>query len=188
MGVWDLVEAKRDMSMQLYLPHDVTNVLHYFYDSRNKPGYKQHCSRILKYYYESATSQVESFSTFDEDSDHDHAADDSESARGNDTSRQALIAMHKTPKKVARVDQDIRKPIFHEYEDVKVEIHEVYYDADDQRVTVVAEADQGHSLLRTPVRLSNSFNHVWGFKFQAFPQPRPMIGVQHERVRDMDQL
>ena len=78
MGLPDTVEGKRDISMQLYLPHDVTNVSRYFYDSRNIPLYKDHCNRILKYYYAS-TPDADSFSLYGDESDqemrgHDDAA------------------------------------------------------------------------------------------------------------------
>ena len=73
--------------------------------------------------------------------------------------------MQKSPKKRRKVYQQIEKPIFHEFSKMKVELHNTYYDADNNEVTVVAETDQVHSLFKTPVRLSNNFNHIWGFKF-----------------------
>ena len=79
MGLPDFVEAKRDISMQLYLPHDVTKVSRYFYNPDNVPGFVEHCRRIVKHQYETAR-QLDSFSTYEyesEQEEHPHHGDDS---------------------------------------------------------------------------------------------------------------
>ena len=41
---------------------------------------------------------------------------------------------------------------------------------------------------KTPVRLSNNFNHAWSFKFELFEKPRSGISVGRQRLTGNDKV
>ena len=92
-------------------------------------------------------------------------------------------ALNKTPLKKLYAHQNVEKPIIEQYEKSRIELYNTFYDSQFKDVTVIAETDNlMRKVTKTPVRLSNSFHHVWNFKFETFEQPRSLIGVQHERL------
>ena len=97
--------------------------------------------------------------------------------------------MNKCPFKRLNAHQNVEKPIFEEYEKSRIELYNTFYDSQYKDVTVIAETDNlMRKVTKTPVRLSNNFNHAWSFKFELFEEPRSGISVGRQRLTGNDKV
>ena len=71
MSMPETIDGKRDSLMQLYIPHDITNVRCHFYEQDNSHLYRHFCTKIVQHFHK-VSKDMDSLSVYDDESDEEY--------------------------------------------------------------------------------------------------------------------